>query len=303
MWDLPGPRMELMSLASQGRFFTIEPPAKPRLLISEKNISRGLVLCGINFEDTQMYQSVTKYEVKIAQLCLTLCNPVDYAVHGILQARILEWVAYPFSSGSSQPRNQTRVSWTAGRFFTSWATMEARIKPVNPKGKQPWIFIGRTDAEAPILWPPDVKSWLSRKDPDSGKDWRQEEKGAMEHEMVGWHQWPDGHEVEQTLGDSEGQESLVCCCPWGHKELDTTEWLNNNKCIRQMGIQKPWQTGTVWDYSLTTVLTLTDVWSSVAMETGKKVANSPESVGCTEGVLSEPSLKRMRDSWPSGVDC
>ena len=90
MWDLPGPRMELMSLASQGRFFTIEPPAKPRLLISEKNISRGLVLCGINFEDTQMYQSVTKYEVKIAQLCLTLCNPVDYAVHGILQARILE---------------------------------------------------------------------------------------------------------------------------------------------------------------------------------------------------------------------
>ena len=72
------------------------------------------------------------------------------------------------------------------------------IKPVNPKGNQSWIFIGRTDAEAeaPILWPPDTKGWLIGKDPDAGKDWRQEEKGTTEDEMVGWHHWLDGHEFE-----------------------------------------------------------------------------------------------------------
>ena len=72
------------------------------------------------------------------------------------------------------------------------------IKPVNPKGNQTWIFIGRTDpeAEAPILWPPDAKSWLTEKDPDAGKDWEQEEKGMTEDEMVVWHHWQDGHEFE-----------------------------------------------------------------------------------------------------------
>ena len=76
------------------------------------------------------------------------------------------------------------------------------IKPVHPKGNQSWIFIGRTDAEAetPILWPPDVKNWLTGKDPDAGKDWRQEEKGMTEDEMVGWHHQLDGHEFEQSLG-------------------------------------------------------------------------------------------------------
>ena len=79
-------------------------------------------------------------------------------------------------------------------------------KLVNPKGNQPWIFIERTDAEAeaPILWPPDVNSWLIGKDPDLGKDWRQEEMGAAEDEMVGWHHQLNGHKFEQTLGDSEG---------------------------------------------------------------------------------------------------
>ena len=90
------------------------------------------------------------------------------------------------------------------------------IKPVNPKGNQPWIFIGRTDAEAPILWSPDSKNQLIGKDPDAGKDWRQKEKGAAEDEMVGWHHRLSGHEFEQTLGDSEGQGSLACCSPWGH---------------------------------------------------------------------------------------
>ena len=87
------------------------------------------------------------------------------------------------------------------------------IKPVDPKGIQSWIFIGRIDAKAPIIWPPDVKSWLTGKNPDAGKDWRQEEKGATEDEMIGWDHWLSGHEFEQTLGDSEGQESLVCCSP------------------------------------------------------------------------------------------
>ena len=94
------------------------------------------------------------------------------------------------------------------------------IKAVNPKGNQPWTFLGRTDAEALILWPPDVKIWLIGKEPDAGKDWRQEEKGMTEDEMVGWHHQLNGHEFEQTLGDSKGQESLVCCSPWGCKESD-----------------------------------------------------------------------------------
>ena len=105
------------------------------------------------------------------------------------------------------------------------------IKPVNPKGNQPWIFIERTDAEtkALILWPPDAKSWLTGKDPNPGKDWRQEEKGTTEDEMVGWYHQLNGHEFEQALGVGEGQGSLACCSPWDCKESDTTEWLNNNK--------------------------------------------------------------------------
>ena len=101
------------------------------------------------------------------------------------------------------------------------------IKPVNPKGNQSWIFIGRTDAEAetPILWLPDAKNWFIGKDPDAGKDWKQE-KGMTEDEMVGWHHWLNGHEFEQALGVGDGQGSLACCSPWGCKESDTTEPLN-----------------------------------------------------------------------------
>ena len=102
------------------------------------------------------------------------------------------------------------------------------IKPANPKGNQSWIFTGRTDAEAeaPIRWPPDAKNWLIGKDPDAGKDWRQEKKGTTKDEMVEWHHWLDGHEFEQAPGIGDGQGSLACCSPWGRKELDTTEWLN-----------------------------------------------------------------------------
>ena len=95
-----------------------------------------------------------------------------------------------------------------------------KIKPVNPKGNKSWLFVGRSDAEAeaPVLWPPDMKSWLIGKDPDSGKSWRQKKKVGTEDEMVGRHLWLNGHVFEQTQGESEGQGSLVCCSPWGHKE-------------------------------------------------------------------------------------
>ena len=102
------------------------------------------------------------------------------------------------------------------------------IKPVNPQGNQSWMFTGRTDAEAetPILWPPDIKNLLIRKDPDAGKVWRQEEKGTTEDEMDGWHHRLNGHEFEQAPGAGDGQGSLACCSPWGCKESDTTEQLN-----------------------------------------------------------------------------
>ena len=102
------------------------------------------------------------------------------------------------------------------------------IKPVNPRGNQLWIFIGRIDAEAeaPILWTPDAKNWLTGKDTDAGKDWRWEEKGMTEDEMVGWHHWLSGHEFEQAPRVGDGQGSLACCSPWGCKESDMTELLN-----------------------------------------------------------------------------
>ena len=96
------------------------------------------------------------------------------------------------------------------------------IKPVNPKGKQPWIFIGRNDAKASILWSPDAKSQLIGKDPDAGKDWGKEEKGVTEDEMIGWHHWLHGNEFEQSQGVSEGQGSLTYCSSWGCKEWDMT---------------------------------------------------------------------------------
>ena len=97
------------------------------------------------------------------------------------------------------------------------------IQSVYPKGSQSWISIGSTDteAEAQILWSPEVKSWLIWKDPDASKYWREEEKGMTEDEMVGWHHWLYGHEFEQGPGIGEGQGSLSCCSPWGRKQLDT----------------------------------------------------------------------------------
>ena len=114
-----------------------------------------------------------------------------------------------------------------------------KIKPVHPKGDQSWVLAGRTDVEAetPILWLPDAKSWLIWKDPD---DWGQEEKGTTEEEMVGWHHWLNGHRFGWTLGVGDGQGGLVCCGSWGCKELNTTERLNwtELKCLLYSRISK-----------------------------------------------------------------
>ena len=100
------------------------------------------------------------------------------------------------------------------------------IKPVDLKGNQPWLLIGRTDAEAEVLvfWSPDVNSWLIWKVPDAGKDWGQKEKRSSEGEKAGWHHRCNEHEPGQTSGDG----GLVCCSPWGHRESDMTGRLNNN---------------------------------------------------------------------------
>ena len=105
------------------------------------------------------------------------------------------------------------------------------IKPVHPKGNQSWIFIGRTEAkaEAPILWPPDVKNWHIAKDPDVGKDWRWEEKATTEDEMVGWHHRLNWHEFGWTLGVGDEQGGLVCCSPWGRKSWTRlSDWTELN---------------------------------------------------------------------------
>ena len=123
--------------------------------------------------------------------------------------------------------------WTVVLEKTLESTLDCKdIKPDHPKGNRSWIFTRRTDAEAEtlVLWPPDAKNRLIGKHhPDAGKDWRREEEGMTEDEMVGWHHWLNGHEFEQAPGVGDGQGSLACCSPWGAKESDMTEWLNNDQ--------------------------------------------------------------------------
>ena len=181
-----------------------------------------------------------KSESEVTQSCPTLSNPMDCSlqgssIHGICQARVLEWVAITFSD---------KESWELKNGCFCTVVLEKTLKSplcckeiqlVNPKGNQPWIFIGRIDAEVetPILWPPDAKKWHIGKDPGAGKDWRWEEKGMTEDEMVGWHHWLEGHEFEQALGIGDGQGGLACCSPWGHKESETTEQLKWTKMERK----------------------------------------------------------------------
>ena len=163
----------------------------------------------------------------------------------LVKAMVFTVVMYGYESWTIKKAECQRID--AFELWVLEKTLESpldckEIQPVHPKGDQSWIFIERTDAEAetPILWPPDVKKWLIGKDSDAGKDWRQEEKGTMENKMVGWHHRLDGPEFEQAPGVGDGQGSLVCCSPWGHKELDMTEWLNwsnTNVYAKQMKLQ------------------------------------------------------------------
>ena len=128
----------------------------------------------------------------------------------------------------TQTNTETGVFWTVVLEKTLESPLDCKeIQPVNPKRNQFQIFIARTDAEAetPILWPPDAKNWLTGKDPEAGKDWRQE-KGMTEDEMVGWHHRLNGHEIEQAPEVGDGQGGLVCYSPWGCKESEVTEQLN-----------------------------------------------------------------------------
>ena len=118
--------------------------------------------------------------------------------------------------------------WTVVLEKTLESPLDSKeVQPVHPEENKSWIFIGRTDAEAetPILWPPGVKKWLIGKNPNAGEDWRQEERRTTEDEIVGSHQWLNGHEFEQSLGVGDGQGRLACYSPWDHQESDRTEWL------------------------------------------------------------------------------
>ena len=145
---------------------------------------------------------------------------------------------YGFSSGhvwmweldckeSWAPKNW--CFWTVVLEKTPESPLDCKeIRPVHSEGDQPWVFFGGNDAKAetPVLWPPDVNSWLTGRDSDAGRDWGQEEKGMTEDAMAGWDHLLDGHEFEWTLGVGDGQGGLECCDSWGRKESDTTEQLN-----------------------------------------------------------------------------
>ena len=140
------------------------------------------------------------------------------------------WELYPKETW--MPKNW--CFWTVELEKTFESPLDCKeIQPVHPKGNQPWIFIGKTnaEAEAPIRWPPDAKSWLIGKDPDAGKDLGPDEKGMTEDEMVGWHHRLDGHEFEQTPEVGDGQGSLVCCSLWGcrvrHNWVTELNWIKS----------------------------------------------------------------------------
>ena len=178
-------------------------------------------------------------------MSLTLGRKVMTNLDSMLKSRDITFAnkgpssqGYGFSSGhvwmweldceeSWVPKNW--CFWTVVLEKTLESPLDCKeIQPVHPKENQSWVFIGRTDAEAEtlILWPPGARSWLIWKNPDVGKDWKQEEKGTTEDEMAGWHHWLNAHEFGWTPGVGDGQGGLVCCDSCGLKESDTTEQLN-----------------------------------------------------------------------------
>ena len=190
------------------------------------------------------------------------CSTPDSSAHGDSPGMNSGVGCHTLLQGSSQLRNWTQVFCIAGGFFTiwppgkpkdgceswiikkaewwrtdafelwcwrkllrvSWTTRSSNqsiLKKVDPECSLEGLML---KLKAPILWPPDVKTWLIRKNPVSGRDWRQEEMGTTEDEIVGWHHWPNGHEFEQAPGDGEGQGSLMCCSHWGHSQTRLSNW-------------------------------------------------------------------------------
>ena len=166
-------------------------------------------------------------------LCISLTfNAIP--IYPIVVSSCFLWLMHACESWTiktAELRAEELMLWTVKLGKTLERPLGCKIKPVNLKGNQPWIFIGRTDAEAgaSILRPPDVNSWLTGKDPDAGKNWRQKENGAVDNEMVREHHHQlNGHEFEQTPGNSEGQRSLAYCSSCGCKKWDMTWQLNNS---------------------------------------------------------------------------
>ena len=170
----------------------------------------------------------------------------DWTELNWVKAMVFPVVMYGYESWTIKKLECWRI-YAFELWFEKWLekTLESPldskdVKPVNPKGNQSWVFVGGTDVEveASVLWLPDAKSQLTGKDPDAGKDRRQEERGKTEDKMVGWHHWLNGHELEQAPGVGDGQASPVCCSPWGWKESDTTERLNNNNALLPCFIER-----------------------------------------------------------------
>ena len=172
-----------------------------------------------------LYSPMTKLDSILKSRDVTLPTKVH-----LVEAMVFPGIMYGCESWTIKKAECRRTDafeqWCWRRLLSPLDWKE--IQPVHPEGDQSWVFTGRTDAEAetPILWPPHAKSLLIGKDPDAGRDWGQEEKGATEDEMAGWHHRLDAHEFEETLGVGDRQGGLACCSSWGCKELDTTEWLN-----------------------------------------------------------------------------
>ena len=192
-----------------------------RLLFSWAPKSLQMVTAAMKLKDACSLEEKTNLHSVLKSRDITLPTKVR-----IVKAMCFPVVMYRCESWTVKKAEHRRIDafelWCWRRLESPLGCKE--IKPVN----QPWIFTGRTDAEAPIFWPPDAKSWLIWKDADAGKHWRQEEMEITEEEMVEWHHRLTGHEFERTPGDGKGQGGLARCRPWGHKEVDTTEQLNNN---------------------------------------------------------------------------
>ena len=163
----------------------------------------------LDYKEIQPVHSKGDQIRSVAQSCPTLCDPMNLSMPGL-------------------PVHHQLPEFTQTHVHRVSDAIQPSHPLSSPSGDQSWIFVGRTDVEAetPILWPPDAKSWLIWKDPDAGKDWGQEEKGMTEDEMVGWHHWLNVHGFGWTPGVGDGQGSPVCCSLCGHKESDRTERLN-----------------------------------------------------------------------------